>query len=82
MHPSVLGIRLVAVTGSPVRPFTPCFSTFPHQTPLPRFCQSGRSLKLTPCAKRSSFLSATESRVKAEVASRAFLPSFRSIQYA
>ena len=50
-----------AVVGSPVTGFSPGRSNSSQYSPEPRFCHAGRSLKLMPPRKSSSFLAEVDS---------------------
>jgi hypothetical protein len=58
----------------------PSFSYDSQRMPVPRFCQAGRSLKLTPCWKRSSFLSGTVVLSSSRVAFATERPTLRKQQ--
>jgi len=74
--------RRTTETCSPVLGFAPSFSYDSQRHPVPRFCQLGRSLKLMPCWKRSSFFSATVLPCSWRVASPTVRPALRRVQYA
>ena len=61
--------RRRATTCSPVTGFSPGRSYSSQYRPEPRFCHAGRSLKLMPFWKSSSFLPATDRPLSAAVAS-------------